>query len=148
MAADPFMAILGRPSGAGQQIAQQGMGQVQYGLSAGPGVVFNPEAGLTYMLGQQGQQMQLAGAQAGAKAQKQAGLMNMIGTIAACWIAREVYGESNPKWKQFREWMLNHAPTWFRDWYLLNGEAVAESIRDKPEVKARIKIFMDSKLEG
>ena len=45
MAADPFMAILGRPSGAGQQIAQQGMGQAQYGLSAGPGVVFNPEAG-------------------------------------------------------------------------------------------------------
>ena len=80
-------------------------------------------------------------------------MMGMLGTLGGaaiqfCWIAREVYGESNPKWMQFREWMLNHAPIWFRDWYLLNGEAVAESIRDKPEVKARIKIFMDSKLEA
>jgi len=152
MAADPFMAILGRPSGAGQQIAQQGMGQAGYGLSAGPGVVFNPEAGLSYMLGQQGQQMELAGAQAGARAQRGAGIVGALGTIGAslpwCWIAREVYGESNPKWKQFRSWMLNKAPDWFRSWYLINGESVAEHIKDKPELKARIKIFMDSKLEA
>ena len=154
MSADPFMAILGRGSGMGQQVAQAGLGAGQMGLGAGPGVVFNPEAGLTYMLGQQGQQMGLQAAQAGAQAQRGAGMMGMLGSLggaaigAFCWIAREVYGESNPKWMQFREWMLNHAPTWFRDWYLLNGEAVAESIRDKPELKARIKIFMDSKLEG
>ena len=149
MSADPFMAILGRPSGAGQQIAQQGMGQAQYGLSAGPGVVFNPEGGLNYMLGQQANEMSLAGAQAGAKAQKQAGMMSMLGSFAmACWVAREVYGESNPKWKQFRSWMLNKAPDWFREWYLANGESVAEHIKDKPELKARIKIFMDSKLEA
>ena len=158
MSADPFMAILGRPSGMGQQIAQAGLGAGQAGLGAGPGVVFNPEAGLSYMLGQQGQQMGLQAAQAGASARRGAGMMGMAGNILGgmatggtgffCWIAREVYGESNPKWMQFREWMLNHAPIWFRDWYLLNGEAVAESIRDKPEVKARIKIFMDSKLEA
>ena len=52
MTADPFMAILGRPSGASQQIASAGLGGAQYGLSAGPGVVFNPEAGLSYQLGQ------------------------------------------------------------------------------------------------
>ena len=80
MAADPFMAILGRPSGAGQQIAQQGLGQAQYGLSAGPGVVFNPEAGLNYMLGQQGQQASLAAAQAGAKGSMGAGLFGGIGS--------------------------------------------------------------------
>jgi len=153
MAADPFMAILGRPSGAGQQIAQQGMGQAQYGLSAGPGVVFNPEAGLTYMLGQQGQQAELAAAQAGAKGSMMGGLMGGLGqlggaAIMACWIAREVYGESNPKWLQFRHWMLNKSPDWFREWYLANGESVAEHIKDKPELKARIKIFMDSKLEA
>ena len=152
MAADPFMAILGRPSGAGQQIAQQGLGSAGYGLSAGPGVVFNPQAGLNYMLGQQANEMSLAGAQAGARAQKQAGMMSMLGSLGAaaigCWIAREVYGESNPKWKQFRSWMLNKAPDWFREWYLANGESVAEHIKDKPELKARIKIFMDSKLEA
>jgi len=152
MSADPFMAILGRPSGAGQQIAQQGLGQAQYGLSAGPGVVFNPEAGLSYMLGQQTNQMNLAGAQAGARAPRGAGMMGMAGSLGSaailCWVAREVYGESNPKWKQFREWMLNKAPNWFRSWYLINGESVAEHIKDKPELKAQIKIFMDSKLEA
>ena len=158
MAADPFMAILGRPSGAGQQIAQQGLGQAQYGLSAGPGVVFNPEAGLSYMLGQQGQQAGLAAAQAGAKGSMMGGLLGAGGSILGgmasggtgffCWIAREVYGESNPKWKQFRHWMLNKSPDWFREWYLANGESVAEHIKDKPELKAQIKIFMDSKLEA
>jgi len=68
MSADPFMAILGRPSGAGQQIAQGTFGGAQYGRTAGPGVVFNPEAGLSYMLGQQGQQAGYAAAQTGARA--------------------------------------------------------------------------------
>jgi hypothetical protein len=103
------------------------------------------------MLGQQGQQMGLAAAQQGARAQRGAGVMGMFGQLGAaaitCWIAREVYGESNPKWKQFREWMLNKSPDWFLEWYLANGEATAEWLKDKPEIKARIKIFMDSKLE-
>jgi len=152
MSADPFMAILGRPSGMGQQISQGAFGGAQYGLSAGPGVAFGPESGLSYMLGQQGQQAGYAAAQAGKRGQMGAGLLGMFGQlgaakIAACWVAREVYGESNPKWKQFREWMLNKAPDWFREWYLANGEATAEWLKDKPEIKARIKIFMDSKLE-
>ena len=153
MSADPFMAILGRPSGAGQQIAQHGYGASQGSLGAGPGVVFNPEAGLSYMLGQQANQANLAAAKAGAGGAMGAGMMGMMGSlgaagIAACWVAREVYGESNPKWKQFRSWVLNKAPDWFREWYLINGESVAEHIKDKPEMKARIKIFMDSKLEA
>ena len=80
MSADPFMAILGRPSGAGQQIAQQGMGQAGYGLSAGP-QLYSPEAGLNYMLGQQGQQASLAAAQAGAKSRMGAGLMGGLGAL-------------------------------------------------------------------
>jgi len=85
MAADPFMAILGRPSGAGQQIAQGAFGGAQYGLTAGPGVAFNPEAGLSYMLGQQGNQMNLQAAQAGARAQRGAGFMGAIGQIGAAY---------------------------------------------------------------
>tara|TARA_R110000824_G_scaffold36990_4_gene114202 strand:+ start:208 stop:870 length:663 start_codon:yes stop_codon:yes gene_type:complete len=152
MSADPFMAILGRPSGAGQQIAQAGMGAGQGALGAGPGVVFNPEAGLSYMLGQQGNAANLQAAQIGAKAKRGAGLMGMMGTLGGaligCWVAREVYGESNPKWKQFREWVLRKAPDWFRAWYIINGESVAEHIKDKPKLKAQIKVFMDSKLEA
>jgi hypothetical protein len=155
MSADPFMAILGRPSGAGQQIAQGAFGGAQYGLTAGPGVAYNPEAGLNWTLGQQANQASLAAAQMGARSQMGAGLIGALGQLGAakimaptCWVAREVYGEDNPKWKQFRSWMLKKAPTWFRDLYIRNGERVAESIKDKPEIKARIKVFMDSKLEA
>lgn len=81
MGADPFMAILGRPSGAGQQVAQSGIGTAGYGLTAGPGVVFNPEAGLSYMLGQQQNQANLAAAQAQANATRQAGMYSGLGAL-------------------------------------------------------------------
>jgi len=149
MTADPFMAILGRPSGASQQIAQQGLGSAQYGLTSGP-QQYSPEAGLSYMLGQQTNQANLAAAQQAAAATRSAGLMGGLGAAASaikwCWIAREVYGESNPKWMIFREWLLNKAPEWFRLWYLINGEQVAAWLKDKPEMKARIRLFMDSKV--
>ena len=79
MTADPFMAILGRPSGASQQIATQGLGGAQYGLSSGP-QLYNPEAGLSYMLGQQTNQANLQAAQAGAKGSMLSGLAGGIGS--------------------------------------------------------------------
>ena len=149
MTADPFMAILGRPSGASQQIAQQGLGSAGYGLTSGP-QQYSPEAGLSYMLRQQTNQANLAAAQQAAAATRSAGLMSGLGQAASaipwCWIAREVYGESNPKWVLFREWLLNKAPEWFKLWYLINGEQVAAWLKDKPEMKARIRLFMDSKV--
>ena len=81
MTADPFMAILGRPSGASQQIASAGLGGAQYGLSASPGVVFNPEAGLNYQLGQSGNLANLEAAKMGASAQKTAGVMSGLGAL-------------------------------------------------------------------
>ena len=100
------------------------------------------------MLGQQTNAANLQAAQAMAGATKSAGMMQGIGSFLGCWIAREVYGETNPKWMRFREWMLSSAPTWFLFWYLINGERVAEWIKDKPSLKARIRLFMDSKLEA
>jgi hypothetical protein len=155
---DPLQGILGRPAGTtGFGMGQQMYGGSQFGLDAGP-QLYSPESGLSYMLGQQTNQANLAAAQAGASAKKSAGLFGAAGSIIGgmasggtgffCWIAREVYGESNPKWRMFREWMLNKAPIWFRDWYLIHGESVAEWLKDKPELKARIKTFMDSKLEA
>lgn len=82
MTADPFMAILGRPSGASQQIATQGLGGAQYGLSSGP-QLYNPEAGLSYMLGQQTNQANLQAAQAGARGSMMGGLMKGLGSVAA-----------------------------------------------------------------
>lgn len=81
MAADPFMAILGRPSGAGQQVAQSTFGGAQYGLSAGPGVAFNPEAGLGYMLGQQTNQATMAAEQAKSRAGLTSGLLGGLGSV-------------------------------------------------------------------
>jgi len=90
MSADPFMAILGRPSGAGQQIAQGAFGGAQYGLSAGPGVAYNPEAGLNFSLGQQANQANLAAAQMGARSQMGAGLIGALGQLGAAKIMAPV----------------------------------------------------------
>jgi hypothetical protein len=63
-----------------------------------------------------------------------------------CWVAREVYGEDNPKWLQFREWMLTKASDNLRNFYTEYGERIAESIRNKPKIKSIIRKWMDSKI--
>jgi hypothetical protein len=66
--------------------------------------------------------------------------------VFACWVAREVYGADNPKWVEFREWMLTKASDNLRNFYLKHGEKIAESIRNKPKIKAIIRKWMDSKI--
>jgi len=63
-----------------------------------------------------------------------------------CWVAREVYGIDNPKWLQFREWMLTKASDNLRNYYIEYGERIAESIRNRPKIKALIRKWMDSKI--
>lgn len=63
-----------------------------------------------------------------------------------CWVAREVYGVENPRWLDFREWMLNDSPAWFRNIYLAYGERFAAFIKNKPRLKAIIKRWMESRL--
>lgn len=80
------------------------------------------------------------------------GLSNIgkaVGSVAgagACWIAREVYGEDNPRWKEFRAWLLTKAPEAFRNLYLRYGAAFAEYIKNKPELKIEIRNWMDERL--
>ncbi len=62
-----------------------------------------------------------------------------------CWCAREVYGVDNPAWLEFRHWMLNDAPGWFRRLYLRFGERVAAWLRDKPRLKRLVRVWMDTK---
>jgi hypothetical protein len=64
-----------------------------------------------------------------------------------CWVAREVYGEDNPKWLQFREWMLTKASDNLRNYYIEYGERIAESIRNRPRVKDIIRRWMDKKVK-
>jgi hypothetical protein len=59
-------------------------------------------------------------------------------------VAREVYGEEDPKWLLFRAWLLTEAPDWLRDAYHTHGEAFAAWIHDKPLVKLAVRAVMDS----
>jgi hypothetical protein len=66
----------------------------------------------------------------------------------ACWVAREVYGEDNPRWVAFRGYLLTEAPAWFRKLYIKHGERFAEWVANKPKIKGVIRRLMDKAIEG
>ena len=140
LAGDVGMTILGRPSSA-IGLGGQMLGQATAGAAGPMGPqLFDPNVGINMALQQRGQDITFQGMQAQAKAAGSAGIMGAVGSIAggmiagpagaaagsaACWVAREVYGIENPKWLEFREWMLNDAPSWLRNLYLKYGESSA-----------------------
>ena len=75
------------------------------------------------------------------------GLFNylQLGANALCWVAREVYGEDDPKWLQFREWVIGYSPNWFYKAYSKYGENVAKVVAKVPALKLVIRPFMDAK---
>jgi hypothetical protein len=77
---------------------------------------------------------------------------NLIGTLGSswimCWVAREVYGKSNPEWFIFRTWLEYDAPKWFKKLYKKYGEQYASFISDKPMLKYITKKLMDSVIES
>ena len=142
---DPFMAILGR-QGAGSQIYGQQMGMAG-GLNQGP--FFNPEAGVGYTGQAYANLVNLKGAEASAQAQYAAGMASGIGSAVGgifCWVAREVYGEANPKWVQFRQWLIYKAPMWLVKLYYKHGERFARYISNKPALKNIIRSWMDRRI--
>ena len=76
-------------------------------------------------------------------------LMELAGSVGGaalggmCWVAREVYGEDNPRWKLFRTYILLYAPMWFVNLYVRHGEAIARFIRNKPNTKRFIRYWME-----
>lgn len=72
--------------------------------------------------------------------------MNSYGK--GCWIAREVYGVHNPRWRMFRAWLFEDAPDWLRQSYLAHGEFVAEWLKGKSRTKNLIRLFMDSRIHA
>lgn len=74
-------------------------------------------------------------------------LGNFSGLLGVCWVAREVYGNENPRWLQFRHWLFTKAPDWLFNWYCDNGEAFAKYISDKPLLKRMIRWWMDSRIK-
>ena len=73
---------------------------------------------------------------------------SLIGTLGTafitCWVAREVYGKSNPEWFIFRTWLQYDAPKWFKNIYVKHGKTYAKIISKVPPLKWATKQFMDS----
>jgi hypothetical protein len=65
-----------------------------------------------------------------------------------CWVAREVYGNDNPRWLLFRTWLKTEAPLWLHDLYASRGEAFATWIKDKPAAKVVVRALMDTAIAG
>lgn len=168
-AADPFQAILGRPA----QAPGMGMASTQFaaglaGQPLGPNL-FDPNAGINLALQQQANQANyqssLYGAQAGyAGATNQGrgamiggivgglgalggGIAGGIGAAAGCWVAREVFGNENPMWLLFRQWLFENSPDWFFNLYIKHGEKFAQFISDKPLIKWAIRKWMTGIVE-
>jgi len=72
---------------------------------------------------------------------------SLIGKIPGiCWVAREVYGENNPRWVEFRTWLLTRSPNWFKKLYEKHGPRFAQFISNKPTMKRAIRLWMDSRI--
>ncbi len=150
LAGDAGNIILGRPSSA-IQLGQQQLGQAQQGPEGQMGPqLFDANVGYNAALQRSANEFGLLGAQAQADATESAGFMGAAGTIGAaliCWVAREVYGPQNPQWIQFRNWMLNDSPSWFRNLYIKYGERFAKFISNKPALKNIIRKWMNTKIK-
>jgi hypothetical protein len=155
---DPFAAILNRAGGGSLQAGQSVLGQANYGLTSGPQYL-NPESGLGYISQMAANEANMYGAQLAADASRSSGMMSGLGSLFGgaaggllrnpnlfCWVAREVYGPTNPAWMQFREWMFTESPSWFFNLYKKYGEQFAQWISDKPRIKSIIRKWMDSKI--
>ena len=159
--ADPFLALTGRASGASVGAGQNLYGNAAAGINAGP-QLFNPAQGAEFMANQsamvnsynsaiygadQARSGAIIGGALSAVGSLGGGIAQGMGTASACWVAREVYGEHNPTWKLFRHWMLFLSPFWFRSIYLTFGERFARFIKNKPRLKSRIRVWMDTKIK-
>ena len=158
---DPFQALLGRGGGGSLQAGQSVFGQAGYGLNSGPQYL-NPEAGLGYISNMAANQANMYAANVAGDASRTAGIFGGLGSLGGgllmgagaaggfgslfCWVAREVYGPTNPAWMQFREWMFTESPQWFFELYRKYGERFASWISDKPRLKGIIRKWMDSKI--
>jgi hypothetical protein len=155
IAGDIGSTLLGRPSAA-IGLGGQVLGQAQQGAAGPMGPqLFDPNMGINMALQQRSQDINYQGAMAQAGAARSAGRAGMFGSILGgaasaipfCWVAREVYGIENPKWLEFRYWMLNDAPSWFRNLYIKYGERIAKFISNKPRIKSIIRKWMNTKIK-
>jgi len=157
LAGDVANILIGRPSTA-YAMGSQAFGQGA-GLASGPNgpQLFDPNAGINLALQNQANlgnyQSAIFGAKAGREGAIIGGVASLVGQIGgaaikACWVARAVYGEDNPKWMKFREWLTTRGPNWLFELYMKHGEEFAAYIKDKPAIKWFIRKLMDWCIKG
>lgn len=144
---DPFLQILGRSSGVSNPaLALGGQGQNAAG-NLGP-QLYNPES--PYAGNLYNSNSQTAAANRAANASMWGNIIGAAGSYfggAGCWVAREVYGETDPRWRLFRMWLYSGlAPGWFRALYLRHGPAFAAWLRVHPRLKPWIKLWMNGRV--
>jgi hypothetical protein len=72
------------------------------------------------------------------------GAGSLIGNyLGSCWVARAAWGAENPRWLEFRASMFAHAPEWFVEFYLANGEKIARHIHT-PARRAFARIILST----
>ena len=132
---------------AQQGLLQQGMQQAlidaarqQYG-----GYVGAPAAALQAPLAALGQAPVPKTTTESAQPGLYQGLQALAIMKSLCWVAREVYGEDDPRWMEFRDWLVGHSPDWFFNAYDKYGKTVAKVVRKVPFLKSVIRPFMDAK---
>lgn len=81
-----------------------------------------------------------------ANTQAAVGTALTVAPLLFCWAAREVYGAQDPRWLQFRHWLLNFAPAKLRRWYVNHGPRWAERLHNHPPAKATVRRWMDRRL--
>lgn len=148
---------------AGNAYQQYGSPLVQSGMSAlspmglaGMATQYNANLGPTYLqpesqynanlvTANQNNLMQARVASAQNSAAMWSAGMQAVGTAIGgkCWVAREVYGEQNPAWVIFRDWLESDAPRWLDKLYEEEGERFANFISDKPVLKNIVRGLMN-----
>ena len=136
---DPFMAFAGRPSQPqGSNIQSPGYSNFNNDLAS---FMANDEL-MSFNAHQNSLNRSNALIGAGISA-----VGSLAGGAAAfCWVARAVYGEDNPMWLRFRQWMLDHAPRDLFDLYVKVGPKLAARLEHLPKLKAKLRAWMDEKL--
>ena len=152
-AVNPYSLILGQSGALGNAMGSASAAGANNGQSLAS--MYNPfNTQLINTLTNSGTQTSLANQSNTANAM--GGAMSSLGTAggalggnwgallgAMCWVARTCYGVENPKWMQFRHYLLTKAPDSLRQLYIDYGEGIAERLAELPFTRIRIRQLLD-----
>lgn len=72
------------------------------------------------------------------------GLAQIGATVAAaCWVARAIFGETNPKWLAARNYICNIGPGWFYNLYIKYGESFSKKVKKSKILKVILRPFFE-----